>query len=177
MDSMNELKHLINRNHLTGIKNQVIQQISENDSGTIFFYDFSKIEAINSSGIDVILEQVIKYLIDNEVDKYLYVKNLSDEFEHVFNIERSLHIGNIVMIGELGGKPHFLGRISQPLLEVLEITYEHKEITARDLADHLGKQLSLMSTHLNSLYKKRLIIKKEDFLIEGGRQFIYKSLF
>ena len=107
MDSMNELKHLINRNHLTGIKDQIIQQISEEDSGTVFFYDFSKIEVINSSGIDVILEQVIKYLIDYEVDKHIYVKNLSEEFEHVFNIERSLYIGNIVMVVELGGKPQF----------------------------------------------------------------------
>ena len=177
MEKLNELKHLINRNHLTDIKTQVVSNISQGPSNTIYYYDFKNIEAINSSGIDEILEQVINYVITDEITKYLYVTNLNDEFEHVFNINRSLQATNKLLVAKLGDSYEFLGNLSGALTEILHEVYKHKQVTARNLSDKSGKQLSLMSTHLNNLYKKRLVIKEEEYLIEGGRQFIYKSLF
>lgn len=177
MEKLNELKHLINRNHLTDIKKQVISEISNGPPNTIYYYDFKHLGAINSSGIDEILEQVIEYVIANETTKYLYVTNLNDEFEHVFNINRSLQASNKLLIASIGDSYEFLGNLSGALTDILHEVYKHKQVTARDLSDRFGKQLNLMSTHLNNLYKKRLVIKEEEYLVEGGRQFVYKSLF
>ncbi|MFC5591548.1 hypothetical protein ACFPRA_21925 [Sporosarcina soli] len=177
MEKLNKLKHLINRNHLTDIKNRIVSEISQGPTNTIYYYDFKNIGAINSSGIDEILEQVLDYVIANETTKYLYVTNLIDEFEHVFNINRSLQASNKLLVAKLGDSYEFLGNLSNALTEILHEVYKHKQVTARDLADQYGKQLNLMSTHLNNLYKKRLVIKEEEYLVEGGRQFVYKSLF
>lgn len=177
MEKLNDLEHLINRNHLISIKNDIISEISNGDEHSVFYYDFSQIKAVNSSGIDEILEQVIDYVIANETTKYLYVTNLNEDYEHIFNINRSLLASNKLLVAKLGDSYKFLGSLSDTLTEILNEVYRQKNVTARDLTDQFGKQLNLMSTHLNNLYKKRLVIKEEENLIEGGRQFIYKSLF
>ena len=177
MKDLNDLEHLINRNHLIHIKNSIISEISNGPEKSVYYYDFSSIKAINSSGIDEILEQVMDYVIANETTKYLYVTNLNEDYEHIFNINRSLLASNKLLVAKLGDSYKFLGSLSHTLTDILIEVYEQKSVTARDLSDQFGKQLNLMSTQLNNLYKKRLVIKEEETLIEGGRQFIYKSLF
>ena len=177
MNDLNDLGHLINRNDLVNIKQNIITEISNGPENSIYFYDFTNIKAINSSGIDEVLEQVIDYIITNEKTKYLYVTNLNKDLEHAFNISRSLIASNKLLVAKVDNSYEFLGSLSGTLTEILNEVYKQKSVTARDLSDQLDKQLNLISTHLNNLYKRRLVIKVEDSLIEGGRQYIYKSLF
>lgn len=174
---LSKQKHLIIRTQLEEIRISIINEISKADKGSIFYYDFTGVGAINSSGIDEIIEKIIEYLINYEQDKFLYLANLQEEFEHLYNIDKSLSSGNNVTVAKVNNAPYFIGKISTTHKNILNLVYEYKRISARDLADMLGKQLTLISTHLNTLYKKKLIMRNEENLFDGGRQYIYRSLF
>jgi hypothetical protein len=170
--------HLLMRKNLTSLKDEIIESIGNNPSGSIFYYDFSKIQGINTSAIDELIAKVIKHIISNVEDKYLILINLQEPYEHRFNIDNSLEqldVGIIEMLPD--GNAEFLGKISDTHKELLEIIYKNKSTTAREIVDSTGKKLSLVSTHLNRLYTLRLIMRREELLIDGGRQFVYQSLF
>ncbi|GIN23393.1 hypothetical protein [Siminovitchia fordii] len=172
-------KSLLMRKRLTPIKEEIVNKIKSSPSGTVFYYDFEEIDGINTSGVDELIAKVVNYLISSEVDKFLILKNLKEElYEHRFNIDYSLsrlEFGIVEMMPS--GEAKFLGKISDTYKEILDQIYRDKNVTARSIADLTGKKLPLVSTHLNKLYSLRLINRKEELLIEGGRQYIYQSLF
>jgi hypothetical protein len=170
---------LLMRKTLSPIRERIINQIQSYDGEVVFFYDFSGIDGINTSGIDEIIAKVMNYLINYEDNKFLILINLKEEdFEHEFNIDYSLSRLDVGVIAKKpNGNPAFLGKISDTHKELLEIVYRASEMTARELADKTGKKLSLISTHLNKLHTLKLLRRKEELLVDGGRQFIYKSLF
>lgn len=171
-------QNLIVRKKLIPIREKIISQIDSTPKGTIFCYDFSKIEGINGSGVDEMISKVIKHLMSVE-DKFLYLENLREEYyEHRYNINSFLkNRSKIGVVEKTADGFNFLGDISETQKDLLNYIYSHKQSTARDIADEFGKKLSLISTHLNTLYKNRLIRRFEENLEEGGRHFIYKSLF
>lgn len=171
-------QNLIVRKKLIPIRERIISQIDSSPNGAIFTYDFSEVEGINGSGVDEIISKVVKHLLELE-DKFLFIENLrEDYYEHKFNIDGFLKNRSKIGIVEKSANGFdFLGDISQTQKELLCYVYENKQVTARDVADELDKKITLISTHLNTLYKKRLIQRVEESLIEGGRQFAYRSLF
>jgi predicted HTH transcriptional regulator len=175
MDNQN----LIIRRKLEPIRESIIAQIKSSPEGTLFYYDFSKVEGINGSGVDEIISKVIKHLVEEESDKFLFITNLREEYyEHRFNIDNFLkNRTKVGIVEQVNEQANFLGDISDTQKELLELIYKQKEVTARYLSDILDKKLSLISTHLNTLYKNKLIKRTEEQLQEGGRQFLYKSLF
>lgn len=176
----NELKgHLISRDKSMIIREMAINKIKSASSDTVFYYDFSEVKAVTGSAIDELITKVMNYLIDNEKSKYLYLKNLrEDEYEHEYNINSFLkNQSKIGIIAKNGDDIKFLGDISKSLFEILEIVYSKNQITARDISQHLDKPINLASTYLNKLHHNKLIMRKEEALLEGGRQFIYKTLF
>ncbi|MFF6016194.1 MULTISPECIES: ArsR family transcriptional regulator [Lysinibacillus] len=172
-------KHLISRIKVAPIKEEIIKIISHADTNTVFYYDFKDVQAINSSGVDELVSKVIKHLCEYEKDKYLYFINLNNQdHEHAYNIETTLHGTKLAIVEkDANGKANFIGDISDTHSKILDQVYLLKMTTARDIADLLNKQPNLISTHLNSLYKQRLVKRVEEPLIEGGRQFVYKSIF
>ncbi|MEW9576410.1 hypothetical protein U9K47_13510 [Bacillus toyonensis] len=172
-------KNLIIRNNLVPIKEKIITQISLTDSNTVLYYDFFKIKGINTSGVDEIVAKVAQHIIKNEKDKFLFLCNLQEEgYEHRFNIDHALNNMGIGIIEKLAeDQASFLGKISDTHKELLNEVYECKKVTARMLADKLDKKITLLSTHLNTLYTNRLIMRKEELLPDGGRQFVYESFF
>lgn len=176
--------NLLNRPSLAKVKDSVMKQIIEAPKGTIFCLDMSQAGDINGSGADEIIGKTVRWLIENADahDKYLYLTNLSpeEEFDHAYNITTALNIEKTCIVAKQGDSHliiGYLGGAKASLREVLNIVYELKEVTARDIADRLGKQLNTTSTQLSTLYSLRLIQRTETQLPEGGRQFIYKSLF
>lgn len=170
--------NLIVRTKLIPIRENIISQINSAPRGTVFYYDFSEIQGINGSGVDEIISKVVKHLISEE-DKFLFLKNLQEDvYEHRYNIDSFLkNRSKIGVVEKTTGGFGFLGDVSEKHKDLLNYIYIHKETTARNIADEFGKSLTLISTHLNALYKNRLIQRFEENLEEGGRQFIYKSLF
>ncbi|PFK43195.1 hypothetical protein COI93_10225 [Bacillus cereus] len=172
-------KNLIIRNNLIPVKEKIIAQISLEDSNTVFYYDFTKIKGINTSGVDEIIAKVVKHITKNEKDKFLFLCNLQEElYEHRFNIDYSLNKLEIAIVEKTyEDKVNFLGKVSDTHRELLKEVYESKKVTARMLADKLDKKITLLSTHLNKLYTNRLIKRREELLPDGGRQYIYESIF
>ncbi|MFC9542266.1 MarR family transcriptional regulator [Lysinibacillus sp. NPDC056959] len=171
-------QNLIVRKKLIPVRESIILQIDSSPPNTIFYYDFSKIEGINGSGVDEIISKVIKYLMTVE-DKFLFLDHLREEYyEHRYNIDSFLkNRAKIGIVERTSDGPNFLGDISDTQKDILIFVYQNKHTTARIIADEFEKKLSLISTHLNTLYKNRLIRRVEENLEDGGRQFIYKSLF
>lgn len=171
-------QNLIVRKKLIPIRESIIAQIDSFPKGTIFCYDFSKIEGINGSGVDEMISKVMKHLMTVE-EKFLFIANLrEDYYEHRYNIDSFLKNRSKIGIVEKNAEGfNFLGDISDTQKDLLNYIYSHKQVTARSIADEFGKKLSLISTHLNTLYKNRWIQRFEENLEDGGRQFIYISLF
>ncbi|UOY92509.1 hypothetical protein MUG87_19190 [Ectobacillus sp. JY-23] len=174
-----ESAHLLVRTVLVPVREGIINCINQYPKGTIFFYDFSTVKGINTSGVDEIIAKVMKYLISNDEEKFLILTNLMEEmYEHRFNIDYSLSRLDVGIVEKMpGGKANFLGKISESHREMLEMIYQEQHVTARGIADKTGKKLSLVSTHLNKLFSLRLINRCEEQLLDGGRQFVYHSLF
>ncbi|OUB84497.1 hypothetical protein BK784_35550 [Bacillus thuringiensis serovar medellin] len=172
-------KNLIIRSNLVPIKEEIITQISLADPNTVFYYDFTKVKGINTSGVDEIIAKVVQHIIKNEKDKYLYLCNLQEElYEHRFNINHSLNKLEVAIIEKTNeNKVEFLGKVSETHKELLNEVYKNKAVTARMLADKLDKKITLLSTHLNKLYTNRLIKRREELLPDGGRQYVYESIF
>jgi DNA-binding transcriptional ArsR family regulator len=177
---------LLNRTKLKGLKESIIDKFNNAAMPTVFVLDMTYIGDTNGSGIDEVIAKPLKQLINefkkNKVEKYLYLKNLSpeDEYDHAYNIESTLNIEQLCIMAKeeesysiLG----YLGGSKGSLREILEFVYDRKQVTAREVVDAFDKQLNTASTQLSKLYEKRLISREEIQLSEGGRQFVYKSLF
>lgn len=174
-----ETVNLLFRPKLIPLRETLMKQMSIAEKGTVFYYDMSQVEGINGSGADEIIVKPVKYFIDNYKtdDKYLILMNLSEEHDHIYNIDLTLKEENVSVVGKQKDKIVIIGNIGESLREILEIAHEFGEVTARDISDRLEKKLNLASTQLNKLNEMRLLKRYEVQLEEGGRQYIYRSLF
>jgi predicted HTH transcriptional regulator len=183
LEVQSELIKLLNRTQLKDLKELIMDKINNASMPTVFEFDMSYIGDTNGSGIDEVIAKPLKHLIaefkENKVEKFLYLKNLSpeDEYDHAYNIESTLNIEQLCIMAKEGDSYSILGYLGGSLKQILEFVYGKKQVTARDVVDTFDKQLNTASTQLSKLYEKRLISREEIQMPEGGRQFIYKSLF
>jgi predicted transcriptional regulator len=177
---------LLNRTQLKDFKDLIINKIINSEMNTVFVMDMSYIGDTNGSGIDEVIAKPLKWLIsefkEKKVEKFIYLENLSpeDQFDHAYNIESTLNIEQLCIMAKDGDSFNILGYLGgtkNSQKQILELVYSNKQVTARDVADVFDKQLNTASTQLLQLYEKRLISRVEIQMTEGGRQFIYKSLF
>jgi hypothetical protein len=170
---------LIGRRIMIPLNQLVMQQIIDAPYGTVFIYDMEQVEGMNGSGIDEVIVKPLKWLRQElkTQDKYLYLINLSEEEDHLYNLRKTLRDEDVVVVAQSGVSFELIGDLGDASKELLELTYKHKQITARFASDSLGKKLNLVSTQLNKLHEQRLLKRQEEQLEEGGRQFVYSSLF
>ncbi|MCM3144392.1 hypothetical protein [Brevibacillus sp. MER 51] len=176
-----EKNNWLNRPSLQATKSRIMASIEEAPKGTVFYYDLSPIESINGSGTDELIAKTIKWLKENvkDHDKYLFLDNLSpdDEYDHAYNIHISLEDAKVAVIAKYNSSFLVLGYLGKALKDVLGFVYKAKETNAREISESLDKKLNLASTQLSDLYNMRLVSREEVQLSEGGRQYIYRSLF
>ncbi|MEK5440106.1 MULTISPECIES: hypothetical protein [Paenibacillus] len=174
-----EKVNLIGRRIMIPLNQLVMHQIIEAPYGTVFVYDMEQVEGMNGSGIDEVIVKPLKWLRQEfkAQDKYLYLINLSEEEDHLYNLRKTLRDEDVVVVAQTGVSFELVGDLGDASKELLEFTYKHKQITARFASDSLGKKLNLVSTQLNKLHEQRLLKRQEEQLEEGGRQFVYSSLF
>ncbi len=178
-----ELIKLLNRTQLKDFRESIMDKIKNASNHTVFVLDMAYIADTNGSGIDEVIAKPLKWLInefvENKAEKYIYLVNLSpeDEYDHAYNIESTLNIEQLCIIAKEENSFSILGYLGGSLKQILEFVYRRKEVTARDVVDAFDKQLNTASTQLSKLYEKRLIAREEVQMSEGGRQFVYKSLF
>jgi STAS-like domain of unknown function (DUF4325)/Winged helix-turn-helix DNA-binding len=68
-----------------------------------------------------------------------------------------------------------VGHMEPNLEEVFELLKEHKELSARDLADQLNLEINTASTRLKKLHDLGATMRREE-VIDRGRQHIYRLL-
>ncbi|MFE5321471.1 hypothetical protein ACFQ88_22435 [Paenibacillus sp. NPDC056579] len=170
---------LIGRRIMIPLNQIVMQQIIAAPFGTVLVYDMEQVEGMNGSGIDEVIVKPLKWLRKEykTQDKYLYLINLSEEEDHLYNLKKTLRDEDVVVVAKNGISLEVIGDLGEASKELLEFTYKHKLTTARFASDSLDKKLNLVSTQLTKLHELRLLKRQEEQLEEGGRQFVYSSLF
>jgi len=76
---------LVGRRQTVPMKERIIAVIESAPKGTIFYFDFNEVREVNGSGIHEIVVKPLQWLYDNykSHDKFLVLKNLSEEFDHL----------------------------------------------------------------------------------------------
>ncbi|MEK4143999.1 hypothetical protein [Paenibacillus sp. FSL L8-0333] len=174
-----ETVNLLFRPKLIPIRERLMEQMKMASSGTVFYYDMNQVEGINGSGADELIVKPIREFMKHYKtdDKYLVLMNLSKEHDHIYNIDLTLKEEEVTVVGKQEDEVAIMGNIGDSLKEILIIANELGEVTARDITDRLDKRLNLTSTQLNKLNEMRLLKRYEVQLEEGGRQYVYRSLF
>ncbi|MEK3981601.1 hypothetical protein MKY37_21565 [Psychrobacillus sp. FSL K6-2836] len=171
---------LVGRRPTVPLKEKIIELMKEAPQGTIFYYDLNEVREVNGSGIHEVIIKPLEWLYENfkSHEKFLILKNLSVEYDHLYNIQITCNKEKVSIIAQNEESYEVIGnKAGEALLELLDFIYLHKQVSASDLAKNLNKKHTLISTHLTKLYEYRLISRQEEQLQEGGRQYIYNSLF
>lgn len=166
---------LVTRPSGQAIRERVEKEIQNEEEGGVIALDFSKIGIIDYSCADEIVTKLVSRLLSNEYgDRYLLLTGINDNQQE--NIEVALERKELAVIAEKrGGEKVLLGSLNNYLRETLSLIVKNGTITARELADMIRIETNTSGTRLLNLYKKRLVMRKDE-MKEGARVWIYESL-
>jgi hypothetical protein len=177
MDEHLSTSNLVTRETGRDIRESIEARLEREPEGTVVALDFSHVGIIDFSCADEVISKLVARLQGLEYgDKYVVLHGLTPTHEE--NIAVALERKKLaVLTSRPDGSWRLLGSLNPYLNEALQFVMNQKEITARDLADETQVEISLASTKLLNLFKARLVQRSSDRLPDGGRQFIYRSLF
>jgi len=177
MDEHLTTSNLVTRETGRSMRESIELRLEREPEGTVVALDFSNVGIIDFSCADEIISKLVARLQGLEYgDKYVVLHGLTPTHEE--NITVALERKKLaVLVSRSDGSWRLLGSLNPYLNEALQFVMHQKEITARDLADDTQVEISLASTKLLNLFKARLVQRSSERLPDGGRQFIYRSLF
>jgi len=177
MDEHLATNNLVTRETGRSMRELIELRLEREPEGTVVALDFSNVGIIDFSCADEIISKLVARLQGLEYgDKYVVLHGLTPTHEE--NIAVALERKKLaVLVSRPDGSWRLLGSLNPYLNEALQFVMNQKEITARDLADDTEVEISLASTKLLNLFKARLVQRTSERLPDGGRQFIYRSLF
>jgi hypothetical protein len=177
MDEQVAISNLVTRETGRDIRESIEARLEREPDGTVIALDFSHVGIIDFSCADEIISKLVARLQGLEYgDKYVILHGLTPTHEE--NITVALERKKLaVLVSRADGSWRLLGSLNPYLNEALQFVMNQREITARDLADETRVEISLASTKLLNLFKARLVQRSSERLPDGGRQFIYRSLF
>jgi hypothetical protein len=177
MDEHLTTSNLVTRETGRSMRESIELRLEREPEGTVVALDFSNVGIIDFSCADEIISKLVARLQGMEYgDKYVVLQGLTPTHEE--NITVALERKKLaVLVSRQDGSWRLLGSLNPYLNEALQFVMHQKEITARDLADDTQVEISLASTKLLNLFKARLVQRSSERLPDGGRQFIYRSLF
>ena len=177
MDEHLATSNLVTRETGRSMRELIELRLEREPEGAVVSLDFSHVGIIDFSCADEIISKLVARLQGLEYgDKYVVLHGLTPTHEE--NIAVALERKKLaVLVSRPDGSWRLLGSLNPYLNEALQFVMQQKEITARDLADDTQVEISLASTKLLNLFKARLVQRASERLPDGGRQFIYRSLF
>jgi hypothetical protein len=177
MDEHLATSNLVTRETGRSMRELIELRLEREPEGAVVALDFSHVGIIDFSCADEIVSKLVARLQGLEYgDKYVVLHGLTSTHEE--NIAVALERKKLaVLVSRRDGSWRLLGSLNPYLNEALQFVMNQKEITARDLADDTQVEISLASTKLLNLFKARLVQRSSERLPDGGRQFIYRSLF
>ena len=167
---------LVTRETGNRIREKIEEELRSVKKSIIIFLNFSNIGIIDYSCADEIVAKLVSRLISGEYgEKYILIKGLSPCQRE--NIEVALERKRLSVLSLTErGSCEIIGHLNNYLKKTLFFVMQNGKMTSREVANRLGIELNTSSTRLINLYKKGLLIRHEELLNAGGRQFIYESI-
>lgn len=168
--------HLVTRETGAAVRAAIAERLQGVERGGVLTLDFSAVGIIDFSCADECLAKLVLRLNAGEYgEKYLCLSGLGESQRE--NIQVALERKKLpaVLVGE-GAAWECLGTLTPHLRETLRLVSERNGMSARELADLLGIELTAASTRLINLHRVRLVRRRERPMGEGGREFVYERL-
>lgn len=188
-------RDLVTRATGESVRGILEKQVTGPGEATVFLLDFSKIGIIDYSCADEVVAKLVSRLVSGEYgDRYMILMGLNDNQKE--NVEVALErkdLGVIAVISDSAAQslpPHkgragvkipqgrwqLIGSLNPYLTQTLNIVTERGRISAKELGEMLKLEINASSTRLINLHKKHLVVRADEPLKDGGRQFVYESL-
>lgn len=166
---------LVTRTSGQVIRERIERDIEKEKDGEVIALDFSKIGIIDYSCADEIVAKLVSRLVSNEYgNKYILLAGINENQKE--NIEVALERKDLaVMVVMRDGKKLLLGNLNNYLKETLQLIIKKGKITAKELSDIMKLEANASGMRLLNLYKKRLVIRKDE-IRDGGRVWVYERL-
>lgn len=170
-------EHLFTRQIGAKVRDRIIDRIMSVPESVIIL-DFDGIKIMDVSGADELVWKLTSRLVAGELgERFLLLDNVSPL--HRENISAAFNLNTdkkLAILERKMGQLSLIGPLKPMLLDVLAKVYNDRINTARKLADVTQSEINLAGTKLLQLYQKRLVRRREEFLTEGGRQFVYEPI-
>ena len=172
----NGSKNIVTRETGRIIREAIEVKIQKEQEEMIIILDFSGIGIIDFSCADEVAAKFIARLNLKEYgDKYLLFSGLTPSQEE--NITAALEKKKLSLLSlKEDGDWKLLGILNPYLRDTLDLVLGRKSLTAKELADLTGVEITSASPKPLNLNKARLAIRMREALPNGGRQFVYRSL-
>ena len=166
---------LVTRTSGQVIRERIERDIEKEKDGEVIALDFSRIGIIDYSCADEIVAKLVSRLVSNEYgNKYILLAGINENQKE--NIEVALERKDLaVMVVMRDGKKLLLGNLNNYLKETLQLIIKKGKITAKELSDIMKLEANASGMRLLNLYKKRLVIRKDE-IRDGGRVWLYERL-
>jgi len=171
----NDSSDLVTRPSGNKIRERTERDIAKEKDGAVVALDFSKIGIIDFSCADEIVAKLVSRLISGEYgDRYIILTGLNENQKE--NIEVALERKDLAVMGEMKDKTKtHIGNLDNYLKQTLNLILDRGNITAKELSEALGLPANTSGTRLLNLYKKRLVMRKEE-IRESGRVWVYATV-
>ncbi|HWR97949.1 MAG TPA: hypothetical protein VN317_05955 [Candidatus Methanoperedens sp.] len=168
--------HLVTRETGAAVRAAVAERLLGLERGEVLILDFAGVGIIDFSCADECLAKLVLRLNAGEYgERYLCLTGLGESQRE--NIQVALERKKLpaLLLGT-GSSWELLGNLTPHLRETLRLVVERDGMSARELADLRGIELTAASTRLINLHRLRLVRRRERAMEEGGREFVYESL-
>jgi hypothetical protein len=168
--------HLVTRETGAAVRSAIVRRLAALEERAVLLLDFSGVGIIDFSCADECLAKLVLRLNAGEYgEKYLCIEGLGPSQRE--NIQVALERKKLpaLLLGSDGTLECF-GSLTPYLRETLQFVLSRGAVSARELADALGLELTAASTRLINLHRLRLVRRRERPIGDGGREFVYEGL-
>jgi hypothetical protein len=168
--------HLVTRETGAAVRSAIVERLRSLGQGGVLTLDFAEVGIIDFSCADECLAKLVLRLNAGEYgEKFLCLSGLGESQRE--NVQVALERKRLpaLVVGP-GSSWECLGTLTPHLRETLRLVMERNGMSARELADLLGLELTAASTRLINLHRQRLVSRRERSMGEGGREFLYEGL-
>ncbi|HEY5999010.1 MAG TPA: hypothetical protein VI078_06850 [bacterium] len=171
-----ETVHLVTRETGAVVRAAIVQRLERLERGGVLSLDFGGVGIVDFSCADECLAKLVLRLNAGEYgERFLCLGGLGESQRE--NIEVALERKKLpVLLLGAGAAWECLGALTPHLRETLRLVMDRGGLSARELADRLGIELTAASTRLINLHRVRLVRRRERTIEEGGREFVYEPL-
>ncbi len=178
--SKNGNQEMTGRSQAARVRESIEKTLREDPTSLLFILDFGGVGSIDFSWADEMVAKLISRLWAGEYGgKYVVLKGLNAP--QTENISVALERKRLAVLVMDPGGWRIVGSLNNYLVRTLKQVMVKSRLTLRELSEEEGIEMNTSGTRLLNLYKKRLVIRSEEFPtgnkeFHRGRQFVYRSL-